>query len=111
MDGHNVESNDDSFLKSRKSKDKPPLWDTFQDPPSRRATGSAASWAKLGCFLKIFKFLTYIFVFIVVLATATTSKISFLLMVSRLRKNAVVKRCNALAVFRLDLAGCDSKQP
>ncbi|XP_011190169.2 chitin synthase chs-2 isoform X1 [Zeugodacus cucurbitae] len=96
MDGHTAESNDANYIKSRKSKGKPPLWDTFQDPPSRRATGSAASWEKLGCLLKLFKLLTYVFVFIVVLGTAVTSKISMLIMVTHFRANANMKICNIM---------------
>uniref|UniRef100_W8AXX4 chitin synthase n=1 Tax=Ceratitis capitata TaxID=7213 RepID=W8AXX4_CERCA len=91
-----AELGDDSFIKNRKFKDKPPLWDTFQDPPSRRATGSAASWTKLGCLLKVFKLLTYGLVFLVILGTAVVSKLCFLLMVAQFRSNATVKICNTL---------------
>ncbi|XP_011200587.2 chitin synthase chs-2 isoform X1 [Bactrocera dorsalis] len=96
MNSYTTECNDDGYIKNRKSKDKPPLWDTFQDPPSRRATGSAASWAKLGCLLKFFKLLTYVFVFVVVLGTAVTSKLSLLMMVAQARANAHVKICNTM---------------
>ncbi|XP_011291179.1 chitin synthase chs-2 [Musca domestica] len=85
---------DDTFSRNRKNKEKPPLWDSFQDPPSKKATGSAASWNKLGIFLKLFKLFTYIFVFITVLVTAIASKISFIFMVAQVQPHRSLKYCN-----------------
>lgn len=84
---------------SSKNKEKPPLWDSFQDPPSKKATGSAASWNKLGIILKLFKLFTYIFVFITVLVTAIASKISFIFMVAQVQPHRSLKYCNIVGMY------------
>ncbi|XP_073836306.1 chitin synthase 2 isoform X2 [Musca autumnalis] len=88
---------DENFTRNRKNKEKPPLWDSFQDPPSKKATGSAASWNKLGIILKLFKLFTYIFVFAIILVTAIASKISFVFMVAQVQPHRSVKYCNIVA--------------
>ncbi|XP_061397172.1 chitin synthase chs-2 [Musca vetustissima] len=88
---------EDNFARNRKNKEKPPLWDSFQDPPSKKATGSAASWNKLGFILKLFKLFTYIFVFALILATAVVSKIAFIFMVAQVQPHRSVKYCNIVA--------------
>uniref|UniRef100_A0A1I8PZ90 Chitin synthase chs-1/2 N-terminal putative transporter domain-containing protein n=1 Tax=Stomoxys calcitrans TaxID=35570 RepID=A0A1I8PZ90_STOCA len=85
--------NEEGFSRARKNKEKPPLWDSFQDPPSKKATGSAASWTKLGLFLKLFKLFTYIFVFAIILVSAALSKLSFVFMVAQVEPNRRVKYC------------------
>ncbi|XP_030369088.1 chitin synthase chs-2 [Scaptodrosophila lebanonensis] len=76
----NAEYESDYFMRSRKPRDKPPLWDSFQDPPAKKATGSAADWKKLQFFLKLLKLFTYLLVFSVVLAASVTSKLVYLYM-------------------------------
>ncbi|KAM7358478.1 chitin synthase 2 isoform 3-T3 [Cochliomyia hominivorax] len=87
---------DDNFTKNRKNKEKPPLWDSFQDPPSKKATGSAANWSKLGFFLKLFKTLTYLFVFAVMLLSAIASKLSYIFMAAHIKNNTRIKYCNII---------------
>ncbi|XP_037938535.1 chitin synthase chs-2 [Teleopsis dalmanni] len=78
--------------KNRKRNEKPPLWDSFQDPPSKRSTGSATNWGKLNIFLKIFKAFTYVFVFFTIIITTIISKLSFMLMVAQIQ-NRRLKYC------------------
>lgn len=68
-----------------RNQEKPPLWDSFQDPPPQKETGSSATWSKLNFFLKLFKFLIYIFVFCSILLCTILSKSLFLLMASNIR--------------------------
>ncbi|KAI8122277.1 Chitin synthase 6 [Lucilia cuprina] len=88
------DGDDDNFNRNRKNKEKPPLWDSFQDPPSKRATGSAANWTKLGFFLKVFKMFTYLYVFVIILTSAVISKMSYIFMVAHIKSNTTVKYCN-----------------
>ncbi|XP_055854071.1 chitin synthase chs-2 [Episyrphus balteatus] len=85
---------DDIYLRKRKQKEKPPLWDSFQDPPPKKATGSAASWNKLTLLLQVFKVLVYILVFGIVLGSAVISKLSYLLMVAQIPSGSKVKYCD-----------------
>ncbi|KAL9910764.1 chitin synthase 2 isoform 2-T2 [Glossina fuscipes fuscipes] len=87
---------DEIFNKNRKNRERPPLWDSFQDPPSKRATGSAANWSKLGVVLKIFKTLTYLFVFVVMLGTAVISKVSFIFMAAQISLRDNVTYCQTI---------------
>ncbi|KAH8379500.1 hypothetical protein KR009_005325, partial [Drosophila setifemur] len=65
---------------SRKLRDKPPLWDSFQDPPSKKTSGSDADWKKLQFFLKLFKLCVYLLVFAVVLASSVAANLLYLYM-------------------------------
>lgn len=85
---------DDIYLRKRKQKEKPPLWDSFQDPPPKKATGSAASWNKLTLLLQLFKVFVYILVFGIVLGSAVISKLSYLLMVAQIPSGSKVKYCD-----------------
>uniref|UniRef100_A0A1B0AE11 chitin synthase n=1 Tax=Glossina pallidipes TaxID=7398 RepID=A0A1B0AE11_GLOPL len=87
---------DEIFNKNRKNKERPPLWDSFQDPPSKRATGSAANWSKLGVVLKVFKILTYLLVFVVMLGTAVISKVSFIFMAAQISLKDNVTYCQTI---------------
>uniref|UniRef100_A0A1A9WE23 Chitin synthase chs-1/2 N-terminal putative transporter domain-containing protein n=1 Tax=Glossina brevipalpis TaxID=37001 RepID=A0A1A9WE23_9MUSC len=91
--------NDEIFNKNRKNKERPPLWDSFQDPPSKRATGSAANWSKLGVLLKLFKLFTYLFVFVIILSTAAISKVSFIFMVAQIGLKDNIKYCQIIEAF------------
>ncbi|XP_043647130.1 chitin synthase chs-2 isoform X1 [Drosophila teissieri] len=70
----------DYFMRSRKHRDKPSLWDSFQDPPSKKTSGSDADWKKLQFCLKLFKLCIYLLVFAVVLATSVFAKLAYLYM-------------------------------
>ncbi|EDX00098.2 uncharacterized protein Dyak_GE23277, isoform B [Drosophila yakuba] len=70
----------DYFMRSRKHRDKPSLWDSFQDPPSKKTSGSDADWKKLQFCLKLFKLCIYLLVFAVVLATSVFAKVAYLYM-------------------------------
>lgn len=105
--GNNIHGNHSTFkvvittlFLFRRNKERPPLWDSFQDPPSKRATGSAANWAKLSILLKLFKLFTYVFVFATILATAVISKISFIFMVAQIGDKTSVKYCNIRGLFK-----------
>lgn len=73
------------FFPLCRKQEKPPLWDSFQDPPPQKDTGSSATWNKLNFFLKTFKFLTYIFVCFAILGCTFLSKTLYLLMASNVR--------------------------
>ncbi|XP_017023062.1 chitin synthase chs-2 isoform X1 [Drosophila kikkawai] len=70
----------DYFMRSRKARDKPSLWDSFQDPPSKNKSGSDVDWKKLQFFLKLFKLCVYLLVFAVVLATSVLAQLLYLYM-------------------------------
>uniref|UniRef100_A0A182FS46 chitin synthase n=1 Tax=Anopheles albimanus TaxID=7167 RepID=A0A182FS46_ANOAL len=70
------------------------LWDSFQDPPVPQTSGSAASQEYLLAFIKGLKVFTYIFVFLVTLASACISKMSFLMMVSNIREGTKNRYCD-----------------
>lgn len=74
-----------SFFSLNRRQEKPPLWDSFQDPPPQKDTGSSATWNKLNFFLKAFKFLTYFFVCFALLGCTLLSKSLYLLMASNVR--------------------------
>nr|XP_017102616.2 chitin synthase chs-2 [Drosophila bipectinata] len=71
----------DYYIRHRKLLDQPALWDSFQDPPSKRASGSDADWKKLQFFLKLFKLFVYLLVFAVILATSVAANLVYLYMV------------------------------
>lgn len=56
------------------------MWDSFQDPPSRKTSGSDVDWKKLQFFLKLFKLFVYLLVFAVVLATSVLAQLLYLYM-------------------------------
>lgn len=98
MDKHFHKNQFMSFFYS-KNKERPPLWDSFQDPPSKRATGSAANWSKLGVVLKVFKILTYLLVFVVMLGTAVISKVSFIFMAAQISFKDNVTYCQTIGSY------------
>jgi len=55
-------------------------FERFQDPPSKKTSGSDADWKKLQFFLKLFKLFVYLLVFAVVLATSVFAKLLYLYM-------------------------------
>lgn len=65
---------------SRMLHDQPPLWDSFQDPPSKKASGSDADWKKLQFLLKLFKLFVYLLVFVVILASSVLANLVYLYM-------------------------------
>ncbi|EDV97910.1 chitin synthase chs-2 [Drosophila grimshawi] len=84
----------DYVLRSRKVRDKPSLWDSFQDPPAKRSSGSDADWKKLQFFIKLFKLFTYIFVCAVVLASSVAAKLTYLYMAGNTNGDAQVRVCS-----------------
>ncbi|EDW19044.1 chitin synthase chs-2 [Drosophila mojavensis] len=81
------------FMRSRKVRDKPPLWDSFQDPPAKRTSGSDAYWKKLQFFLKLFKLFVYLLVFAVILASSVTANLIYLYMAGNTNGDTVVRVC------------------
>ena len=80
--------------------DKPPLWDSFQDPPSKKVSGSAANWSKMSLFLKLFKLFTYLLVFFIITVTAVASKLIYLFMAAQLKKDKYeIKICQISGKF------------
>lgn len=77
-----------------KMRDKPPLWDSFQDPPAKRASGSDADWKKLQFFLKLFKLFTYLLVFAVVLTSSVTANLLYLYMAGNTNGDTMVQVCS-----------------
>ncbi|KAL7734282.1 hypothetical protein ACLKA6_010625 [Drosophila palustris] len=84
----------DYFMRSRKVRDKPPLWDSFQDPPAKRTSGSDADWKKLQFFMKVFKLFAYILVFGVVLASSVAAKLVYLYMAGNTNGEREVQMCS-----------------
>ncbi|BFF96913.1 chitin synthase chs-2 [Drosophila madeirensis] len=70
----------DYIMRARKPRDKQPLWDSFQDPPAKKTSGSDADWKTLQFFLKLFKLLVFLLVFAVVLASSVVAKLLYLYM-------------------------------
>lgn len=70
------------------------LWDSFQDPPPPQASGSSIDTKRFDSFKKCLKLFTYIFVFVVVLATTVTAKISFIFMTSHIKNGYTVRYCD-----------------
>ncbi|KAH8270404.1 hypothetical protein KR018_009670, partial [Drosophila ironensis] len=71
----------------RKPRDKPPLWDTFLDPPSKKTSGSDVDWKKLQFFLKLFKLCVYLLVFAVVLGSSVLANLIYLYMAGNTGSN------------------------
>ncbi|XP_002048317.3 chitin synthase chs-2 [Drosophila virilis] len=84
----------DYFVRSRKVRDKPPLWDSFQDPPAKRTSGSDAYWKKLQFFLKLVKLFTYLLVFGVVLGSSVAANLIYLYMAGNTNGDAKVRVCS-----------------
>ncbi|ALC44950.1 CS-2, partial [Drosophila busckii] len=77
-----------------KARDKPPLWDSFQDPPAKRTSGSDAHWKKLQFVLKLLKLFTYLLVFAVILACSVTAKLVYLYMAGNTNGEVKVRVCS-----------------
>ncbi|XP_034109385.1 chitin synthase chs-2 isoform X1 [Drosophila albomicans] len=84
----------DYFMRTRKVRDKPALWDSFQDPPAKRTSGSDADWKKLQFFTKLFKLFTYIVVFGVVLASSVAAKLVYIYMAGNTNGDGKVQMCS-----------------
>lgn len=87
-------------IPSFRRQEKPPLWDSFQDPPPQKDTGSSATWNKLNFFLKAFKLLTYFFVCFAILGCTLLSKSLYLLMASNVRPRNCTY-CNSRGEYNL----------
>lgn len=74
-------------------RDKPPLWDSFQDPPAKRTSGSDAYWKKLQFFLKLFKLFVYLLVFAVILSCSVAANLIYLYMAGNTNGDTVVRVC------------------
>ncbi|XP_062699201.1 uncharacterized protein LOC134284404 isoform X2 [Aedes albopictus] len=88
------DDDDEETLMIKKVQQDNKLWDSFQDPPVQQTSGSAASQDYLSVFIKCLKVFTYIFVFLVTLAAACFSKMSFLLMTSNVKEGVKNRYCD-----------------
>ncbi|KFB43652.1 AGAP001205-PA-like protein [Anopheles sinensis] len=88
------EEDDEETVMIKKVQQDNKLWDSFQDPPVPQTSGSAVSREYLLVFIKGLKVFTYIFVFLVILASACFAKMSFLLMVSNIKDGAKNRYCD-----------------
>ncbi|XP_055640139.1 chitin synthase chs-2-like [Toxorhynchites rutilus septentrionalis] len=88
------DEDDEQTLLIKKVQQDNKLWDSFQDPPVQQTSGSAATREYLIVFVKVLKVFTYIFVFLVTLAAACFSKISFLLMTSNIKEGTKNRFCD-----------------
>ncbi|XP_055608469.1 chitin synthase chs-2-like [Uranotaenia lowii] len=88
------DDDDEKTLLIRKVQQDNKLWDSFQDPPVQQTSGSAADREYLDVFIKGLKVFTYIFVFLVTLAAAAFSKLSFLLMASNIKNGTKHRYCD-----------------
>lgn len=66
----------------------------------KKESGSMGSTARIDASVKVLKFLSYIFIFIVVLGSAVVSKGTLLFITSQLKKGKEITHCNrALGKF------------
>nr|ASF79498.1 chitin synthase B [Mythimna separata] len=74
-------------------------WNLFRELPVKKESGSMESTACIDASVKVLKFLSYIFIFIIVLGSAVVSKGTLLFITSQLKKGRQITHCNrALAL-------------
>ncbi|XP_053697083.1 chitin synthase chs-2-like [Sabethes cyaneus] len=88
------DDDDEETMMIKKVQQDNKLWDSFQDPPVPQSSGSAANQDYLLMCIKCLKVFTYVFVFLVTLAAACFSKLSFLLMTSNIKEDTKNRYCD-----------------
>ncbi|XP_058825614.1 chitin synthase chs-2-like [Topomyia yanbarensis] len=88
------DDDDEETMMIKKVQQDNKLWDSFQDPPVQQSSGSTANQEYLSMCIKCLKVFTYAFVFLVTLAAACFSKMSFLLMTSNIKEGTKNRYCD-----------------
>ncbi|KAH8404445.1 hypothetical protein KR222_002050, partial [Zaprionus bogoriensis] len=91
---HSEGDENTAYFCRNKEPDKLSMWDSFLDPPPKRTSGSDADWKKLHFFLKLFKLITYLLVFAVVLASSVAANLVYLYMAGNTNGDANVEVCS-----------------
>lgn len=90
---------EDETVPLKRSEQDNRLWDAFQDPPVQESSGSSADYSRLETIVKILKVFTFLFVFIVILASSVVSKMSLLFMTSHIKKDVTIPYCDLTRNF------------